>query len=157
MLKSLAVIAAAAATLSSCGSAPSSSCTELREPEDPASFLHVLDPATAEFLTNPPTSGPHVSGLLPEGALDFAIDPAIQVSILESGSALVQYGPELTPDQVASVTSLAGPHVVVAPADDLPAAIVATAWTWKLTCAAPDLPALTSFVDVRRSDAPGSD
>jgi len=157
MIKSVASAVIAAIAVSSCGTNGSSACTELREPADPASFLHVLDPGTAVFLTDPPTSGPHVSGSLPSGVLDTSIDPAIQVSILESGSALVQYDPDLPADQIGMVTSLAGPDVVVAPAADLPAAVVATAWTWKLSCSSPDLSALTRFVDERRSAAPGSD
>jgi len=157
MIRPVAALAATAIAVSSCGASGSSSCTELREPVDPASFLHVLDPGAAVFLTDPPTSGPHVSGLLPTGALDTEIDPAIQVSILESGSALVQYRPDLPDDQVRLIVALTGPSVVVAPSADLPATVVATAWTWKLSCSSPDLPALTKFVGRRRSAAPGSD
>lgn len=144
-------------TLASCDTGSPGACTEIREAADPASFLHVIDPASAQFLTDPPTSGPHVSGALPTGVLDEAIEPAIQVSILESGSALIQYGPDLTADELETVLSLSGPDVVIAPGDNLPSRIVATAWTWKLTCSSPDATALSDFVDRRRSDAPGRD
>jgi len=157
MIRQFALAMVAALALASCGGASSGSCTELREPADPASFLHVIDPGTAVFLTDPPTSGPHVSGSLPTGVVDNTIDPAIQVSILESGSVLVQYGAGLTSDGLASVLALAGPHVVVAPGTALPSTIVATAWTWKLTCQSPDIAALSKFADRRRSDAPGAD
>lgn len=143
--------------IGSCGSSNSSACRELREPTDPASFLHVIDPGTATFLTNPPTSGPHVSGAVPLGVLEEPIDPAIQVSILESGSALVQYDGSLDAVQIETLTSMSNDNLVVAPGLDLPAPVVATAWTWMLTCAVPDSTRLTEFIDRRVGDAPGSD
>jgi len=157
MIKQAALVAVAAISVASCGATTSSLCSETREPSDPASFLHVIEPGAAVFLTDPPTSGPHVSGSLPTGVVDSAIEPAIQVSILESGSALIQYSPEITADDLTAVLALAGPSVVVAPGINLPSVVVATAWTWKLTCSTPDIEALSKFADRRPIDAPGSD
>lgn len=143
--------------LISCGSSGGSAvCRELQERLDPTSFLHVINPSAADFLTDPPTSGPHVSGPVPVGVLDTPIVPAIQVSLLESGAALVQYDPALAPGDIDALVVLARPGVVVAPGEDLPAPVVATAWTWKLTCDGPDQ-AIDRFIDRRVGDAPGSD
>src|SRR5690606_34869092 len=109
----------------------------VREELDPASLTHVVDPATAKFRTNPPTSGPHVSGALPTGVLAEPIPGAVQVAILEGGGVLVQHR-DLSPADATAVEAFAGDDVVVAPNPDLPSPVVATAWTYKLTCDAVD-------------------
>ncbi len=153
----VAVIIAVSVLSVSCGtSGGSATCRELRESEDPASNLHVIDPATAVFLTDPPTSGPHVSGAIPVGVIEVSLDPAIQVSILESGAALIQYDASLDSHAVDTIIALARPGVVIAPGENLPQPIVATAWTWKLTCSAPDA-AIERFLAERVAEAPGSD
>ena len=86
-----------------------------------------------------------------------AIDPAIQVSILEGGSALIQYDESLDASGVKLLEQLSTERVVVAPGVNLPTPVVATAWTWKLTCSEPDSAALLDFVEQRVSSAPGSD
>ena len=43
------------------------SCIEVREPLDPLSIQHVIDPEAVTFQTDPPTSGPHLSGPSVEG------------------------------------------------------------------------------------------
>jgi hypothetical protein len=128
------------------GGSASSACDQpVREELDPASLTHVIDPDTARFLTDPPTSGPHVSGAVPTGVVGESLPGAVQVAILEGGNVLVQYR-DLAGTDLEAVTGLAGEHVVVAPNPDLPAPVVATAWTYKLTCDAVDVDALETFI-----------
>ena len=119
----------------------------VREELDPASLTHVIDPTTARFKTDPPTSGPHVSGALPTGVVDDPILGAVQVAILEGGNVLVQYR-DLSAADLDEVKAFAGDQVVVAPNPDLPgdADVVATAWTYKLTCTALDVDAVETFI-----------
>jgi hypothetical protein len=121
-------------------------CTEVRERLDPASAQHLLPGAPEpRYLTDPPTSGAHAVGTLPTGALDAPIPRPVQVAILEAGGVIVQYA-GLPPADIERLRALAGGDVRVAPADRLPAPVVATAWTWKLTCSAVDPAALQRFV-----------
>jgi hypothetical protein len=128
------------------GGSSSASCDQpIREELDPASLTHVIDPSSARFRTDPPTSGPHVSGALPTGALDQAIPGAVQVAILEQGHVVVQYR-DIPDADVSQVRDLASDQVVVAPNPDLPKPVIATAWTYKLSCSALDLPAVQKFI-----------
>ena len=155
----LAVLLAVAAAACGGGGGGSAGCRELREGEDPLSIQHIVDPDGYRFLTEPPTSGPHIAGPTPEGVVDQPIANAIQVRILESGHAVVQYDPASVDDTGrAALAALADHGAVVAPGVDLPAPVVATAWTWKLTCqSADDLAAIERFVTERPADAPGAD
>lgn len=120
-------------------------CTEVRERLDPASARHLLPGAPEpRYLTDPPTSGPHAVVRLPTGALDAPIPRPVQVAILEAGGVIVQYH-GVSPTDVRRLRSLAGGDVRVAPAERLPAPVIATAWTRKLSCQRVDLPALRRF------------
>ena len=126
----------------------------ITEPLDPSSALHLLPGATEpDYLTEPPTSGPHLSGRPPSGALDEPLDRPTQVLVLEEGGVLIQHR-DLDPDATAQVETLAGARVVVAPNPDLPAPVVATAWLAKRTCERVDLEALRQFVDDRVASGP---
>jgi Protein of unknown function (DUF3105) len=128
------------------GGSASSACEQpVREELDPASFTHVIDPSTARFKTDPPTSGPHVSGKLPTGVVAEALPGAVQVAVLEGGNVIVQYR-DLSDADRGEVEAFAGEQVVVAPNPDLPAPVVATAWTYKLTCDALDIHAVETFI-----------
>lgn len=128
------------------GSSVSSTCDQpIREELDPASLTHVIDPEGANFKTNPPTSGPHVSGAVPTGLVDNALPGAVQVAILEAGDVIVQYR-DLSGADLDEVKLFAGEQVVVAPSPDLPAPVIATAWTYKLTCDALDIDAIETFI-----------
>ncbi len=141
-----------------CGSGDSSGCAELREAEDQQSGRHVLSDAGLVYLSDPPTSGPHASGASPTGALDSPLLAPVQVRILEGGGVVLQYEDGVGADTVTLLESIASDTIVVAPAHgDLPSPIVATAWTWKLTCGEPDLERIREFADARRVDAPGYD
>lgn len=147
-MRALVGLATVLSVFAACGDDnASASCAQpVREELDPGSLTHVIDPDDAKFRTNPPTSGPHVSGATPTGVLDEPIPGAVQVAILEGGGVLVQHR-DLSPADVDTVEALADDDVVVAPNPDLPAPVVATAWTYKLTCEAVDVDALRSFID----------
>jgi hypothetical protein len=133
--------------LTACGGgSASASCQQpIREELDPAHLTHVIDPASARFLTDPPTSGPHVASALPSGVLFAAIPGAVQVALLEQGNVLVQHR-DLAEADVAALEALVSNVVVVAPNPDLPEPVIATAWTYKLNCDAVDVAALESFI-----------
>jgi hypothetical protein len=145
----LALCVAIVPTLAACGGGSSSaSCDQpVREELDPASLTHVIAADDARFRTNPPTSGPHVGTAAPTGALTESIPGAVQVAILEAGNVLVQYSPDLDAGGVEELRGLVADTVVVAPNAELPAPVVATAWTYKLSCEAVDLDAVGDFID----------
>ncbi|HAB57923.1 MAG: hypothetical protein CL433_10580 [Acidimicrobiaceae bacterium] len=140
------------------GNGAATTCVELREPEDQASGRHVLSGGTVEYQTDPPTSGPHIAGPTPAGVLDDGVPPEIQVRVLESGGVIVQYDESVVGTELEQLRSVGSLAIVVAPAaSELPARIIATAWTWKLSCSAVDLRTLEDFAAERSADAPGLD
>ena len=157
MTRPVAFLVLVAIVLGACGDddEAGSSCTELREPEDPASVQHVVGATGFQYQSYPPTSGPHVGIVAPTGVQDGPLLPAVQVRILEQGSALVQYDAAVV-DRTA-VEAFADPDTVVAPATDLPAPVTVTAWTWKLTCSSVDEERIARFIENRPAGAPGAD
>lgn len=140
------------------GNDTATTCVELREPEDQASDRHILAGGTVEYQTDPPTSGPHIAGPTPAGVLDAGVPAEIQVRVLESGGVMVQHDDSVVGAELEQLRSIGSPAIVVAPAaSQLPARIVATAWTWKLSCSAVDLRTLKDFAAERAADAPGLD
>ena len=133
-----------------------SACGPIREePLDPAYLVHVVGTGEdVEYTTDPPTSGPHKAGPPVEGVVAEPLPRPIQVGILERGDVLVQHAPDLTPEEQADLATVAGPGVVIAPNPDLPARVLATAWTHKRTCDAVDLDALQGFIEERRGKGP---
>lgn len=128
-----------------------------REALDPAYLVHVLGAeagADAEYMSDPPTSGPHQAGPGLDGVVAEPITRPRQVGILERGDILLQHDPDLPSGQLADLEGLAGPGVVVAPNPDLPDPVVATAWTYKRTCGSVDVDALQDFVDQRAGKGP---
>jgi hypothetical protein len=160
----LAAVVALGVLSMACGDASSSACTELREPEDPQSGLHVIVPDGVTYATDPPTSGPHASGPPASGVFDGPLLQVMQVRVLESGGAMIQYDETISAEAVIALTGFVSSPVAVAglialaPAgSDLPGPIVATAWTWKLTCDVVDLERIETFIAERPRDAPGVD
>jgi len=143
-------------TESSGSSVVESACGPIVEERlDPTYLVHVVGAGEdVEYTTDPPTSGPHKAGPPVEGVVDEPLSRPVQVGILERGDVLVQHTPALTPEEQADLATLAGPGVVIAPNADLPAPVVATAWTYKRTCDAVDLDALQGFIDERRGKGP---
>jgi Protein of unknown function (DUF3105) len=127
---------------------------------DPDSLLHVFPGAAEpEYLTDPPTSGPHAPSAPLAGLIDTPLSRPEQVGQLEAGVILVQHR-GLEPDDLATLDALASNQVVVVPNPDLPAPVVATAWTRKLVCGGVDdraLADLRAFADDHAGGGPGSD
>jgi len=126
-----------------------------REALDPAYLVHVLgDEGDVEYLSDPPTSGPHQPGPPVEGVIGDALPPAVQVGILERGDVLLQHDPDLGETARRELEALARERVVVAPNPDLDDAVVATAWVFKRTCGSVDAAALEDFVQDRVGHGP---
>jgi hypothetical protein len=143
----LAVVLPAGLLLGACAGESSTSCRQpIREELDPGSLVHVIDAASAHIRTDPPTSGPHETGATPSGVVDEPMLGAVQVAILERGDVLIQHRDGLAAADVTTLNGLAGDHTVVAPNPALPAPVVASAWTYKLSCDAVDTAALERFV-----------
>ena len=132
----------------------SSACgPDVREPLDSRSTQHIFPGAPEPtYLTDPPTSGPHRVGAAPTGAVTDPIDRPLQVHMLETGTVLVQYRDSAL---AAKLMPLAGRDVVVAPNPALPAAVIATAWTVKMTCSGVDSPALRAFAKAHAGKGAG--
>lgn len=143
--------------------APSAGCGEVqRERLDPDSLVHLLPGADEPaYLTDPPTSGPHAPTAPVGGQRTEPVGRSEQVGLLEAGLVIVQHDGSLAEDDLAFVEGLADPEaVLVAPGADLPAPIIATAWTRKLACSSTadgGEDALTDFVATQARQAPGTD
>lgn len=146
-------VATAGAPVDAAGCGP-----EVREAIDPASSQHVLgaDDTGIEYLSDPPTSGPHLAGPLLSGVLDEPLSRPRQVGHLEGGGILIQHR-DLDAGALAALEAVAGPDVAVVPNPDLPSPVVATAWLVKQTCDTVDVDALSAFVAAHRGQGPGSD
>jgi hypothetical protein len=149
---------AAAWSLPACGDddATAGGCGEItREALDSAYLVHVLGTETdVDYTSDPPTSGPHQPSPPVDGVVEEPITRPVQVGILERGDVLLQHDPDLSEDQLDALRDLGGDGVIVAPNPDLPAPIVATAWTYKQTCGEVDLPTLEAFVADRAGQGP---
>ncbi|MEZ5244064.1 MAG: DUF3105 domain-containing protein [Acidimicrobiales bacterium] len=156
LLSALLVTVIMSATACGDGTA-GGSCLEVREPEDPLSIQHVIDPDAVVFRTNPPTSGPHLAGPALEGIVAQPITGAAQVRTLESGAVVVQYEDAAALDSLRPLLDDGAARFVIAPAVALPSPVVATAWTWKLTCDGPDVARILEFATARTTAAPGID
>jgi hypothetical protein len=135
-----------AATLAACGGTgnAASGCGQpFREPLNPNSLQHVIDPSSVTFTTDPPTSGPHMFAPPPRGVVARQLLPAEQVTILEAGDVLIQYRDAADAD---AAQALRQTWVTIAPNATLKKRIVATAWTYKLECGGIDQPSLQRFV-----------
>lgn len=150
------LLVAVALTAAACGSDGASSCIEIREPLDPLFTQHVIDPDGLTYLTDPPTSGPHLSGPSISGLLAEGLIPAAQVRVLEEGVLVVQYEDSVAVEDLQSLLDANEVPIAIAPAESLPSPVVATAWTWKLTCDGPDLARIREFAG-RTAAAPGTD
>jgi hypothetical protein len=135
----------------------SAACSAARREALDSNLAHVLPGAAQQhYLTDPPTSGPHQPTRDLSGVQDSPIAKPVQVGLLEAGKVIIQHRALPAADEQA-LAELAGPGVVVAPATELPAPIVATAWLYKQQCDAVDTAALGAFVDAHAGKGPGSD
>jgi hypothetical protein len=137
------------------GTAADGSCGPVTtEALDPATGIHPMRGADEPaYTTDPPTSGPYVSGMPPTGARDEPLPRPQQVAHLHHGMIMVQHR-DLDADERAAVEALAADDVVVAPNPDLPERVVATAWRTKLTCGDVEVAALERFADDHAGGGP---
>jgi hypothetical protein len=138
--------------VAACGSTSSACSAPVREPLVPDHLLHVTDPDAVTFTSDTPTSGPHVSAGGPIGVVDEPLPPAVQVAVLERGDVLVQYR---DPADAAALRAVARDGVVVAPRPTIEARVVATAWTYRLTCRDVDPAAVDRFIDAHVGKSQG--
>lgn len=144
----LAVVLATFVLAAACSDSTPSACAPAVDEEfDPQSSLHVAPGTEVEYLTWPPTSGPHLSSESPSGARAEALSGPLQVTVLEAGKVLIQYQ-DVSSGDVERLSDLAGENVVVAPGTDLPDAVVSTAWRKKQTCSAVDTGSLEEFIEI---------
>lgn len=123
------------------------SCDEIVHERVDANSTHLLPGAdTPSYLSDPPTSGPHVASRPTTGVQDEPIDDVQQVSTLEVGIVIVQHR-DLDADELAAVEVLADRTTAVAPDPDLDARVVATAWGLSMRCDGVDPDALEQFAD----------
>lgn len=148
-----------ATALLGCNSSSASACGPARRQQaQPDNIVHVvaggIDPT---YLTDPPTSGPHLP--MPTNRLVFTepLPRAAQVGILEGGGVLVQYRPGDTgATERSELEALAGDSLYVAPNPDLKSPVVASAWVHLMECNAVDRTALRAFADEHANRGPGS-
>ena len=105
-----------------------------------------LDPP--EYNSVPPTSGSHAQGWALCGIYRQQVPDIIQVHSLEHGAVMIQYLPEIDPEDVLTLESFGrqlGSHFVVSPNDGLTSPIVLTAWTVMLELQVLDLDVIDEF------------
>jgi hypothetical protein len=108
--------------------------TPRQESLNASSNLHLLGNTDIIWETNPPTSGPHYPVPPKGGNYDYPISNLEQVAFLESGGVIIQYLPSSSNINQQELASLASESVIVSPNETLDSFLVATAWTWKLSC-----------------------
>jgi hypothetical protein len=154
----LAVFAAAGCSQADTGAVKDDACGPIRRQQaQPNSVVHVL-PGGGEpaYVSDPPTSGPHVA--IPRGETVYhePLSKPTQVGILERGDVLLQYrAADVDADGIATLETLAGPTVAIAPNPDLPDPVVASAWVYLRSCQRVDEAALRSFIEERQGKGPG--
>jgi hypothetical protein len=83
------------------------------------------------YTTDPPTSGPHLSGIAPWGVSSVPITRELQVHNLEDGGVIINYRPDLdkaTVDRLADIARGYTTDLIMAPYPDLSHPIVLTTW-----------------------------
>ncbi|MEO9224139.1 MAG: DUF3105 domain-containing protein [Acidimicrobiales bacterium] len=156
----LAGLIAGVAVLSGCGGASGRGASRacgpvIHEAFDTRSLQHVLPNASVpNYLTDPPTSGPHQPSPPISGAVSEPLPKPVQVGILEGGNVLVQYN-GLSASGRRALSAIVGPKIVLAPNPDIAAGhVVITAWLYKQSCSAPDPAAVRAFVKARANHGP---
>ncbi|MDG2111606.1 MAG: DUF3105 domain-containing protein [Actinomycetota bacterium] len=139
----LAVVAAGCG-----GGVPSTGCDGVTtEPQAADSAIHVLANGNAEYLSDPPTSGPHIAWTAP-AVVNRPLTKPEQTGILETGDVLVQYRPDDVDDELVQELAIGLPERAhLAPNPDLPSTVVLTAHLTKQLCASLDPVAIDDFAD----------
>lgn len=117
---------------------------------------HVTAPV--QYAQTPPVGGPHYSQWLNCGVYTAPVQNENAVHALEHGAVWITYQPDLSADQVATLTALtkAGPYRLLSPYPGLPSPIVASAWGLQLQVETAADPRLAAFVTTyeNRPDGP---
>lgn len=117
-----------------------------QEPLSSSSSLHLLGNAEVVWETNPPTSGAHYPVPPKGGNYDYTLSNLEQVSFLEFGGVIIQYLPSSNDTDHQKLTSFASDSVIISPNETLKSLLVATAWTWKLSCKNYEFETLEKFI-----------
>lgn len=118
---------------------------------DPLSSQHVVPGAEVTYLSDPPTSGPHLGIPAPGGIVDGTLDPAIQVTALEAGSVIIHHDGEVDLDDVLD---LAADDVLIVESADLGQPVELTAWRTRQRCSAADRASVQAFIRAHAGRAP---
>ena len=158
--RSLAFCAIASLVAVGCGggSALAARCGDVvTEDLDPTWTVHLLPgAATPQYMSDPPTSGPHFAAEPVTGTRHETLDDPLQMTVLEVGGVLLQYRPDdVTGTDLARLERLSNDAVVVAPDPTLPDAVVATAWVTKQSCEGIDIDSLATFIEEHGGSGPG--
>ena len=143
----LALVAGAAALYWRDASLPGESVAQQPSPH----LTSADEPHT--YLTDPPTSGPHMPDTATWGVHTTPITKELQVHNLEDGGVVLNYQPDLDTETVDRLTALVesyDAHVVLAPYPELSDPIVATAWRRIDRLPAWDEARLRRFIDAYR-------
>lgn len=101
-----------------------------------------------EYNSDPPTSGPHAQVPAPCGIYRQPVPDPAQLHSMEHGAVVIQYHPDLPPDQLAELEGIDWSpvdEVIVAPRPDNPAPVALTAWTRRLLLDRVDVEVITAF------------
>jgi len=149
-MRVLLVPLALSAMATACGgTAPAAACgpTTIDQLATDEGHLIANSSRPPTYQQNPPTSGPHIAGLVISGAQRRPLTGVEQVSTLETGAVVIQY--RHVADRRA-LEALTGDGVTVAPQPVLPAAVVATGWQRTMRCDRVDIAALHQFISTVR-------
>lgn len=105
------------------------------------------------YTTDPPTSGPHLSGLAPWGVSSTPITKELSLHNLEDGGVIISYRPDLAKEMVNSLDTIARSYdnyVLMAPYPGLSDPIVLTAWTRIDRMSTVDEARIKRFIDAYR-------
>src|SRR3954452_23051248 len=98
----------------------------------PSPHIATVTTAHAAYITDPPTSGPHVADVPGWGVSDTQYAKELQVHALEDAGVVINYRPDLdkaTIDRLAALTRSYDKEVLLSPYEGLKDPIVLTAWT----------------------------
>lgn len=131
-------------------------------PTQGARHLSYLGERHVDYISVPPTSGPHMPWLISGGVYRSRIPPEFQVHLLEHGKVLIQYpvgAPAILRNRLEGFARRRPEVVVVAPNSDVHTGIAMTAWQRIDRLPRFDRRRIKHFVDalVRRYDHGWSD
>ena len=143
------LLALASAFLIACASEnDAKGCQQaIGEPRAADYLLHVLADTKTQYLSDPPTSGPHKVWIAPR-VIAKQLSPSEQVGILEHGDVLIQYKPRaVTSSQIATWETTISERAHLAPNSGLPSDFVMTAHLTKQICTQLTTAAINRFAD----------